>query len=128
MIVVSIIFTFFLFFSLVPFGSRDFLFVIAECQTIIFLLLSFSCIEGQIGKNLLYVFLLRAHNQGPHKDREKGSIPSKCFKEACFILAKGGNIAGENGKKSISAFFLVFQGSVPRQRVSMSQVEGFGPK
>ncbi len=38
------------------------------------------------------------------------------------------HMAGENGKKSNSAFFLVFQGSVPRQRACMRQVEGFGPK
>jgi hypothetical protein len=37
-------------------------------------------------------------------------------------------MAGENSKKSNSAFFLVFQGSVPRQRAFMKQVEGFGPK
>ncbi len=50
-------------------------------------------IEGQTGQNLLHGFLLRAHNQGPHKDRDFGPIPSKCLKEACGILTKGGNRA-----------------------------------
>jgi hypothetical protein len=45
-----------------------------------------------------------------------------------IMLEQFYTMAGENGKKSNSAFFLVFQGSVPRQRVCMRQVEGFGPK
>ncbi len=48
-------------------------------------------IEGQTGQNLLHGFLLRPHNQGPHKDRDFGPIPSNCLKEACCMLAKGGN-------------------------------------
>jgi hypothetical protein len=37
-------------------------------------------------------------------------------------------MAGENGKNSNSAFFLVFQGSMPTQWACIRQLEGFGLK